>query len=357
MKNYIILFIITSAVLMSGCDMSDYTLPEPDGRLLGVDVVLKHKDPRSGETLTNVFENFFRKDDNVEIEISSTKAIDKIDVVNSVVGQVIATIPVNGTSTSFEYLVDDMEIPFGQSGNLVFHLYYADSGEEGFDYPSIQSYAFSVISDIPSIINFRKSDGSLTELRANDVNISRYFEDESKGVVAEFKGGESSYLDVNDNALLHFGADKNFAVSFWVQSDHDISDPAMMGTMDWNSSGNKGWVIAWRNGRLRIVAGDGEGTKIDYSQDSGDPSMVGPDWHFVVVNFNRTGQSELYIDGELKGSADMEPVDIDNGVTVKINQDGTGDYGDKLRANYSQIVFYNYVLSSDQVTDIYNDTK
>lgn len=357
MRNNIVLFLISLVMLFSGCDMSKYSLPEPDGRLLGVEVNMIHVNPRTGEPETNVFENFYRKNDKVDISINSTKAINKIDVVNTVNSSIVKTIDVKGTSASFEYKVEDMGIPFGQSGDLVFHLYFDDQGESGFDYPSIKSYAFRVISDIPSIVNFKKSDGSITEIRASEVNIDKYFEDPVKGVTASFKPGVNSYLNLQDSPLLHFGATKNFTVSFWVKSNHDTSDPAMMGTMDWNSSGNKGWLIAWRNGQLRIVAGDGQGTKVDYRQNESDPSLVGSDWHFVVVNFNRSGNSELYIDGELKVAAPMTPFDIDNGSTVKINQDGTGNYGDKLGANYSQIVFYDYAMDANEVMQIYNTTK
>ncbi|WP_299582314.1 LamG domain-containing protein [uncultured Sunxiuqinia sp.] len=357
MKKDIVFLLIALVSMLAGCDMSDYSLPEPDGRLLGVEVSLDHVDPRTGETETNIFEDFYRKDDQVQIAISSSKKIDKIDVVNSLSKSVVQSIEVGGNTASFNYAVEAMGIPFGQSGDLVFHLYYDDAGENGFSFPSIQSYAFTVISDIPSIVNFRKSDGSEVELRASDVNIDKYYEDSSKGLVAQFKPDVNSFLDLEDSPLLKFGANKNFSVSFWVQSDHDTSDPAMMGTLDWNSSDNQGWLIAWRNGRLRIVIGDGNGTKTDYRQDDNDPSLVGPEWHLVVVNFDRAGDSELFIDGELRASAPMDPVDIDNGTTVKVNQDGTGDYGEKLGAKYSQITFYDYVLTSDEVANLYQTTK
>jgi hypothetical protein len=53
----------------------------------------------------------------------------------------------------------------------------------------------------------------------------------------------------------------------------------------------------------------------------------------------------------------MTPVNIDAGVSVKINQDGTGNYGDKLGADYSAVTFYNYALTASQVTDIFNAGK
>lgn len=353
MKKIHIIFLLTFLTFLGGCDMSEYDLPDPDGLLLGVEVTFSHVDPRTGEEHINVFENLYRTDDMVQVSMTSTKKVQKIDVVNSVTSQVVNTIQVNGTEASFEYSVQEMQIPFGESGDLVFHLYFDDIGEDGFDYPSIQSYAFRVISDVPSIVNFMSQDGTVTELRTSDVNIEEFYEDPDRGIVASFKGDENSFLDINNNPLLQFGANQNFSISFWLQSDHDISDPALMGTMNWSSSNNVGWLLAWRNGRIRVVAGDGDGTKTDYRQPDDDPSMVGTDWHFIAVTFNRKGDSELYINGELRASAPMEPVNIDAGVTAKINQDGTGDYGDKLRAKFNQVYFYDYALSADEITQMY----
>ena len=65
----------------------------------------------------------------------------------------------------------------------------------------------------------------------------------------------------------------------------------------------------------------------------------------------------LYIDGVKAASAAMVPVDIDNGKTVKINQDGTGSYDPKLGAKYASVNFYGYALSATEVAQIYNATK
>lgn len=357
MKRHIFLLFIGWMFLLAGCDMSGYDLPEPDGRLQGLQVEFKHVSPRSGAVMTNVMKDYFRKTDNVSVEIKSSLKIAKIDVVNSVTSSVLTTKEVNGTDASFVIAVTNLNIPFGQSTNLYFHLYFDDEGVEGFSYPSMKSYAFNVISDIPSIVNFRKSDGSSVELKTTDVNIDKFYEDASKGVAASLKGGVNSFLRVEDSPLLKFGANQNWSVSFWMKSDHDISDPAVMGTMDWNSSNNKGWVIAWLNGRLRVVAGDGAGTKSDFRETEAQPKMVDGNWYFITAVFNRNGLAELYRNGTVSASAPMKPVDIDAGVQVNINQDGTGTYGDKLRASYSQVIFYDYALTAEQVMAAYNASK
>jgi hypothetical protein len=358
MKKNIVLLIMGWVLVFAGCDKSDYDLPKPDGRLLGVTVDLSYVHPNTGETHVNVFEDFFAADVDVQLTLTSSKSIEKVDVVNSATAAVVGTINVNGGKTaSFTYPVADMEIPFGQSSKLVFHVYFDDKGEDGFSYQSIRSFGFTVKDKIPSIVNFKKQDGTTTEIRGTEVNIEGYTEDPSKGVVGTFKPDVNSYIDLGDVSLLNFGADKDFSISFWVKSNHDISDPAMMGTMNWSSSNNVGWVIAWRNGRLRVAAGDGAGTKTDYRQDDTDAPMTDGLWHFVVVTFDRDDVSALYIDGELRASAPMVPVNIDAGVPTKINQDGTGSYGDKLGADYAQIYFYDYVLTQNDISAMWSAGK
>ena len=357
MKKYMIFFLIVWGTVISSCDMSSYDLPEPDGRLMGLTVEFKHVSPRTGQTMVNAFKDYYRKTETVNIDIKSNFKIAKIDVVNSVTSSVLKSVDVNGTEVKFSQAVEGLNIPFGQSASLYFHFYFDDKGVDGFEYPSMKSYTFNVISDIPSVVNFKKSDGSTVELKTTDVNIDKFSEDPKKGVVVSLKGGVNSFLRVENSPLLKFGANKNFSVSFWIQSDHDISDPGLMGTLDWDSSNNKGWLIAWLNGRIRVVAGDGAGTKTDFREGDDQPKLVGPEWNLITVVFDRTGLAELYRNGVRTASAAMKPVDIDTGGNVNINQDGTGNYGDKLRAKYSQVVFYDYALNAAKVTQIYNASK
>lgn len=356
MKNNISLLLIGMILFVTGCDMSEYDLPEPDGRLIGLQVDMIHVSPRTGETLTNAYEDFYRTDETVNLTIRSNKRIARIDVVNSVSGSVLTSQSVNGMEASFNVGVDGLGIPFGQSGVLYFHLYFDDIGEDGFDYPSVKSYRFTVLADIPSVVNFQRIDGSRVELRTTEFNIGGFSEHPQRGIVATFKPGENSYLEVENSPLLNFGDSQNFSISFWINTDHNVSDPAMMGTMNWNSSNNVGWVVAYLRGVLRVAAGDGDGTKVDY-RTTEDHSIMGQGWKFVAITFDRNDRSYVYVDAVEAASAPMTPVNIDAGVSVKINQDGTGNYGDKLGADYSAVTFYNYALTASQVTDIFNAGK
>ena len=353
MKQLITSLLLGILVLTAGCTKEETA--KADGRLLGLELSFQHKDPKTGETLSNVFSNYYRKADQVEVSLESTLEIEKIDIVNSVTQTKLTTLDVNGTTASYSVPVNDLAIPFGQRASLFFHVYFKDAGKDGFSYPSMKSYTFNVISEIPSIVNFKKADGSSTELKTTDFNIQGFSEDSKRGVIATFKPGTPSYLSIEDSPLLQFGASKNFSVSFWIQSSHDISDPAILGTQDWNSSNNKGWVVAWLNGRLRVVTCDGAGLKNDVRETSG--GMVGDAWHFVTVVFNRSTSLSIYVDGVMTATGPAIPMDINNGNTIKINQDGTGNYGDRLGSKFSNVVFHEKALSDAEILDMYNSTK
>lgn len=353
MKQVIASILLGVLILAGACSKDESS--KPDGRLLGLELSFNHKDPKTGETKTNAFSDYYRKEDQVEINLESSLEIDKIDIVNSVTQSVLTTLTTGGTSASFSVPVADLSIPFGQRASLFFHVYFKDAGKNGFSYPSMKSYTFNVISEIPSIVNFVNAAGTTTELKTTDYNIQGFTEDAKRGVVATFKPSAISYLDIENSPLLQFGTSKNFSVSFWIQSNQDISDPAIMGTQDWNSSNNKGWIIAWLNGRLRVVTCDGAGLKNDIRETSG--SMIGDAWHFVTVSFNRNSSLSIFVDGVQTATGPAIPMDINNGNTVKINQDGTGSYSPRLGSKFSGVVFYEKALTEAEVLDIYNSTK
>lgn len=78
MKNYLLArtsLLLAILVIFSAC--SD-EFQEMDTRLVDREISFRHVDPTSGEMLVNVFENAFRQDDNVQVEIESDYRISKI---------------------------------------------------------------------------------------------------------------------------------------------------------------------------------------------------------------------------------------------------------------------------------------
>lgn len=354
--NKNIFFILLSAVLLVwSCDDS---LPEVDDRLLGIDVNFEHINPISGESESNVFEGLYGKDNQVKISITSSEVVEKISVVNSVNGELLETLELNGTSASFEYSVESLKIPFGQVTTLAFYLYYDDKGVGGFDYPTLKTISYKVISDIPSVTKFYDNNGGIMDIIIRDNNGGSYSEDDNGNIVLSFEENDNKalYAAYPDHNFLKFGTG-DFSFAFWLNTSTDFSDPALFATMDWASSDNQGWILAWGGYDLRFVMTDADGNKTDVSWAEGSLPNYGV-WHHIVVSVDRDDKVVMYIDGvsELSGNA-ATPGSLDNGVPIHINQDGTGSYGDHFHGSYRDIRFYKHPLSAEEVTTIYDATK
>ncbi|TVQ05730.1 MAG: LamG domain-containing protein [Balneolaceae bacterium] len=337
---------------------------EMDTRLIDREITFKLTDPESGETLVNVFEKAFRAEHNVQVEIESDYRINKVDVVNVNTRQVIENIAVNGNTATFSSPVANMGIPFGQAINLAFHLYFDDEGVDGFNYPSMRSFTLRVIDDIPSNVHYSFSDGRIQELATNIVNAARVYDHPEFGIVTSFKGGENSFMVVESNPMLNFGASRDFSVSWWMKTDHNISDPAVMGTQNWASGANTGWVVAYNRGRMRFVASSREEETRNETpyMDAGrfdvrneESPWLDGEFHHMTITAKRGEGMYIYFNGVEEGFGTMASVNLDNGNPIHINQDGTGNYGDKLQAEYAKIVFYDRALTAEEVAEIYNN--
>jgi|GEM_PF-1120897 len=366
MKNKLFLVLLAVSSILAGCQFDD---PIPvDDRLLGQSVTFSHINPRTGEAYKpnddrpfDEFQDFYRSDMMVELDIESTYEIDKIEIVSLLNRELLATIQVDGTNATFSHPVADLNVPFAQSSPLLFHVYFKDEGMKGFSYPSMKSFTYLVSDDVPSPISFQRADGSITELKTTAINIgSLEPAPNNQGIIATFKPDEISCLEVENASFLKFGNSRSFSFGFWFKSDHNISDPAIIGTMDWNSSNNTGWVLAYRRGNLRLVAGEAGVDKVDFAEPSegegGTPWMTG-EWHFITGVFDRAGNASIYVDGNLSAERPMTSTNIDNDNPIYINQDGTGSYGDRLGAAYRNIVIYDYALTPAQIQEVYETTK
>lgn len=361
--KYLILALTASLALLffNGCS-DDFQ--KMDTRLIDSEISFMVTDPETGEKMPNVFDKAYRSDQSVQIEIESNLPINKVDVVNINSREVLESISVNGGLARFSTPVASLEIPFGQSINLAFHIFFNDEGVDGFTYPSMRSFTFRVIDDIPSNVNLSFSDGRMQELATSIINAAEVYEHPEFGIVTAFKGGENSFMVVESNPLLNFGANRDFSVSWWMKTDHDVSDPAVMGTQNWSSGSNTGWVVAYNRGRMRFVASSREEetrNETPYTDaDTFDVRNEGSPWldgefHLVTITAKRGEGMHIYIDGVEEGFGGMASVNLDNGNPIHINQDGTGNYGDKLEAEYAKVVFYDRALSAEEIAEIYSN--
>jgi hypothetical protein len=338
-----------------------------DYRLANANFKVDHLNPITGKEYSSVDaysfnenEAFYRDGNEVILNFSSEVDMTTIDVISVNKKEKLETIAVSGKKTSYNIPISQLNIPLGGSSSLLFNVLF---GTESGSYPSMKTFSFNVNHDIPSIVSFVKNDNTTVEIKTS--NNGAVYEKLGDTYVASFakdtdNDDSPKFLTINNSEHLQFGDNRNFSFSLWIKSDHDISDPAVIACQDWGSSSNPGWILAWKNGRFRLVFCDGEeGDDKGKNDMTCSESFMDGQWHQVFVTFDRASDIKLYVDAtELcSGATDEKLGSIDCDNPININQDGTGSYGDHLGASYKMIKFYDKALTVAEVTTNYNNEK
>lgn len=170
-----------------------------------------------------------------------------------------------------------------------------------------------------------------------------------------YDGSAEGYSKLVDDPDLAFMGTEDFSLVFWVRTTANNSDPAMVSTQSWSSSGNTGFTAAFRGDNWRLAVSDGMGNKADARTEGLGIAFNDGSWHQLAVTFDRDGNMTMYQDGVEVASADMSAVgDITSGNPIHIAQDGTGAYGDTFKADIAGTAIYDYVLSAEDVDGLFN---
>jgi hypothetical protein len=136
------------------------------------------------------------------------------------------------------------------------------------------------------------------------------------------------HVNLGQPADLQFGESTDFSISFWIKGDTAAwtSDPSFIGTKNWASGGNLGYIIAaqgnggWKWNFTGNAAGRLDTPNLGVIRDN--------TWHNIVVTHERTGLARFYVDGvEVATSNIAGTGSIDSGLDTNIGNDGTGRYG------------------------------
>ncbi len=109
-------------------------------------------------------------------------------------------------------------------------------------------------------------------------------------------------------AGLKFGASNDFALELWLKPNNASSELGAVFTGDnfaalTGSGTNGGWGLYWQSGGLRVVRKPSTSAVNNVAlggvQGPLVPAAAGV-WHHVTVNFKRTGNLTLYVDGVLQ---------------------------------------------------------
>ncbi|WP_419869370.1 alkaline phosphatase family protein [Chryseobacterium sp. CT-SW4] len=156
-----------------------------------------------------------------------------------------------------------------------------------------------------------------------------------------------TFAKPSDQTAFTFGTTQDFTIEFWVKPNSSFSsDPVLISNKNWNSGKNKGFVISRYSGQTyKVNIGDGThridlvGGKLPTNQ-----------WKHIAVSFDRDGLVTLYEDGVVVTFAKMETIgNIDSGLPLTINQDGTNTYGANLSASYKDIRIWKSVIPNDVI--------
>lgn len=158
-----------------------------------------------------------------------------------------------------------------------------------------------------------------------------------------------TYAKPASQTPFNFGANQDFTIEFWVKPNAAYSsDPVMISNKNWANGKNKGFVFSGYSGQtFKMNIGDGT-NRIDLVGGK----MEINKWKHIAASFDRDGLVTLYEDGVPVTFAKMNTIgNIDSGLPLTLNQDGTNAYGINLAASYKDVRIWKSALPNDVIVN------
>jgi hypothetical protein len=151
----------------------------------------------------------------------------------------------------------------------------------------------------------------------------------------------ATYAQPVDQTPFLFGASQDFTIEFWVNAIAYTNDPAFVSNKDWNNGISAGFVISANQGQYwKVNIGDGA-NRLDIQGGFIQPNQ----WHHIAVSFERNGLMTAYEDGVVVGFESMQNIgNINSGLPLTINQDGTTTYAYNFDGNMKDIRIWNTTI-------------
>jgi len=176
--------------------------------------------------------------------------------------------------------------------------------------------------------------------------------------------GSSSYISTSGTQTdTDFQASESFSVAFWFNSS-DSGGAAFIdrwGTQ--NGSGNNGWLILKDSGTacsFRLSSNWGASPQAAIRVVSSSNNAFGDGkWHHLAVTYGGSGHTsvKIYIDGaeDTSASANITGTvgSITYGLPLEIGA-YSSSHSDKYDGSMKQVLIYNDVITSSEVTTLYN---
>lgn len=156
-----------------------------------------------------------------------------------------------------------------------------------------------------------------------------------------------SFAQPIDQLPFDFGATQDFTVELWVKANAAFTgDPAFISNKDWNNGYNPGFVICGQADEYwKVNIGDGT-NRVDIQGGEIESGV----WHHLAITCDRDGLMTVYEDGVVVGFTNMSNIgNINSGLPLTINQDGTTTYGYDFDGSYKYIRIWNTVLPQTEI--------
>jgi hypothetical protein len=160
---------------------------------------------------------------------------------------------------------------------------------------------------------------------------------QTQGQVAGIDVSSSSYITLGNPPDLNFDGSSDISFSWWGQytTDAQHDDIPWLSNKDWNSGGNRGWVLASEDSSRGLrwnIRGFGE-TRRDIPSPYAGSGWDDGNWHHYVVTFTHGAgaMATTYQDGVAVDATDLNNSTLILGYALlptNILQDGTGTYTD-----------------------------
>ena len=148
----------------------------------------------------------------------------------------------------------------------------------------------------------------------------------------------------------------DFSMAMWIRQDDSVSDPAVLSNKDWDSGGNIGvnWAvkgsgffdlnITGTTAPRQDLDGPGESAALNVGQ-----------WNLVVMSVDRTGPTNLYVNGVNTGTIAATPSGSFNvGRPWNIGQDGIGNYGVEFTGAVDELAIWRRAITAVEASQLWN---
>lgn len=169
-----------------------------------------------------------------------------------------------------------------------------------------------------------------------------------KGNALKLNG--SNYYVQEAYDLIEFG-DKSFTIEFWINSTDDAAYILNKGAIASSNGGN--WVgLEYKNGALRFAVDD-DVTKSEVQWAEGSTIFDG-NWHHVVLARDVVAKTLfMYVDGELKNSADDKTGAINSDGQTLVIGNVNYDFNNFFTGMLDELTIYRGVMSASKVKEHY----